>query len=57
MTDAKGEAQLTLKEANAYLIAAHVHDDKASGEGYKSIGYSATLCLLVSANCPCCVGG
>jgi len=54
-TDANGIAQLTLKEANSYLISAHQGDDKASGEGYKSIGYSATLCMIVPGLCPCCV--
>ena len=57
MTDAKGEAQLTLREANSYLVAAHVSDPEAKGTGYKSIGYSATLCILVPGVCPCCVKG
>lgn len=57
MTDAQGEAQLTLREANTYLIAAHVHDGEAKGKGYESIGYSATLCLVVPGLCPCCIGG
>jgi uncharacterized GH25 family protein len=46
-TDAKGEASLTLREANTYLVAAHVTDEKAKGAGYGSIHYSATLCLIV----------
>lgn len=46
-TDAKGEATLTLPEANTYLIATHFTDEKAKGAGYGSIHYSATLCLFV----------
>jgi uncharacterized GH25 family protein len=57
MTDAKGEAQLTLKEANSYLVAAHVKDAEAKGTGYESIGYSATMCIVVPGICPCCNGG
>lgn len=56
-TDASGVAELTLKEANSYLIAAHFTDPTAKGKGYESIGYSATLCVLVSGVCPCCVKG
>jgi len=56
-TDARGEAQLTLKEANSYLIATHFKDANAKGTGYESIGYSATLCIVVPGICPCCVGG
>lgn len=47
MTDANGEAALTLREANTYLIAAHVTDEKSKGKGYGSIHYGATLCLVV----------
>lgn len=46
-TDADGTASMTLKEANCYLVAAHLHDDQAKGEGYTSISYSATICVLV----------
>lgn len=53
-TNANGEASLTLKEANPYLVVAHVKDATAKGEGYDSINYSATLTLIVPATCPCC---
>jgi uncharacterized GH25 family protein len=56
-TDADGVASLALGQAGQWLIAAHLKDDKASGEGYKSIGYSATIHLVVPTTCPCCVGG
>lgn len=56
LTDARGEAQLTLKEANTYLVVAHHDDDSAKGPGYDSIGYSASLTLVVPGECPCCVG-
>jgi hypothetical protein len=52
-TDANGEASLTLREANTYLVAAHHADDAAKGKGYESVHYSATLCLVVPAKCPC----
>lgn len=54
---ADGTVQMTLKEANTYLVAAHWNDKSASGEGYQSINYSATICLIVPGICPCCVGG
>lgn len=47
LTDANGEARLALKEANAYLVAAHFTDEKAKGKGYQSIHYGATLCVVV----------
>ncbi|MGV3614078.1 MAG: DUF4198 domain-containing protein [Fimbriimonas sp.] len=53
MTDANGEASLPLREANAYLVAAHHADDQAKGKGYESVHYSATLCLVVPGVCPC----
>jgi len=54
---ADGTVQMTLKEANTYLVAAHWVDKSAKGEGYASINYSATICLIVPGICPCCVGG
>lgn len=56
MTDAEGEAELELREPNAYLVAARFVDDKAKGEGYESIHYSATMFMLLPAICPCCGG-
>ena len=56
-TDAMGIASFTLCQSGQWLIAAHAKDDSASGEGYKSIGFSATLHLQVPAVCPCCAGG
>ena len=53
-TDRQGVAKLTLSQAGQWLIAAHVHDLTQSGEGYKSINYSATIHLLVPTTCPCC---
>ena len=53
-TNAKGVAEMELKEANTYLIVTHFKDPTASGEGYKSIGYSASLTLIVPGICPCC---
>lgn len=55
-TDAKGVSTLSLNQAGQWLIAAHVTDATAAGEGYKSIGYSATIHLRVPNVCPCCVG-
>lgn len=54
---ADGTVTMTLKEANTYLISAHYKDAEAKGEGYTSINYSATICVVVPAICPCCVGG
>ncbi len=54
---ADGSVQMTLKEANTYLVAAHWVDKSAKGEGYSSINYSATICLVVPGICPCCIGG
>jgi len=48
-TDAKGEVEMVLKEGNSYLIATHKEDPDAKGTGYQSVGYSATLCVLVSS--------
>lgn len=56
-TDSKGIATLSLNQPGQWLIAAHVTDASASGEGYKSIGYSATIHLRVPNVCPCCMGG
>ena len=47
MTDDKGEAEVVLKSANDYLVAARFTDDRAKGEGYESIHYSATLYWIV----------
>jgi uncharacterized GH25 family protein len=55
-TDAKGVATVTLDQSGQWLIAAHVKDSTASGAGYKSIGYSATIHLRVPNVCPCCIG-
>ena len=55
-TDAKGIATLSLNQPGQWLIAAHVTDANASGDGYKSIGYSATIHLRVPNICPCCIG-
>lgn len=49
LTDEFGTVNLPLKEAGEVLIVSHVHDREAKGEGYQSIGYSATLHLWVSA--------
>lgn len=56
VTGADGTVGMSLKESNTYLISAHYTDKAAAGEGYKSINYSATLCLVVPAICPCCGG-
>lgn len=53
-TSEDGVASFEPKEANYYLVVAHHADDTAKGEGYTSTKYSATLCLLVPAICPCC---
>jgi len=47
LTDDKGEAEVVLKSANDYLVAARFTDDRAKGEGYESIHYSATLFWIV----------
>jgi uncharacterized GH25 family protein len=54
VSDANGIVTMTLKEANRYLVAAHLKDAAAKGEGYEAINYSATLCMIVPAICPCC---
>jgi uncharacterized GH25 family protein len=53
-TNEKGEASFEVKDANYYLVAAHILADKESGKGYESTKYSATLCVYVPAICPCC---
>lgn len=53
--NAKGIASVTLRQAGPWLIASHLADSTAKGEGYESIGYSATLWLSVPTNCPCCM--
>lgn len=53
-TGADGTVQMTLKEANAYLVAAHWTDRSAKGQGYDSVNYSATLFVIVPGLCPCC---
>ncbi len=55
-TDQAGVASLTLSQAGQWLIVAHLKDNAVSGEGYTSIGYSATIHLVVPTTCPCCVG-
>lgn len=54
-TNSKGVSTLTLKQAGQWLLAAHIKDESAKGNGYNSIGYSATIHLLVPASCPCCM--
>jgi uncharacterized GH25 family protein len=53
-TDEKGRASFTPKEGNAYLVVAHWEDTSASGKGYQSTKYSATLTVFVPQVCPCC---
>ncbi len=53
-TGADGTVRMTLREANAYLVAAHWTDQEAKGEGYASVHYSATLFVIVPGVCPCC---
>lgn len=54
-TDADGVASFTPREGNYYLVVVHHFDPKASGPGYTSTKYSATLTLLVPQVCPCCL--
>lgn len=53
-TDDHGEARFTPKSGDYYLIVVHHRDDKATGKGYESTHYSATLNVLVPDVCPCC---
>lgn len=53
-TDEQGMASFEPKEANYYLIVAHLEDPRDKGKGYDTTKYSATLTLLVPAICPCC---
>lgn len=53
-TNAEGLATFTPKEGNYYLIVAHHVDADASGKGYQSTKYSATMTALVPQICPCC---
>lgn len=53
-TNAQGRAKFEPREGNVYLIVAHQEDPTATGEGYTSIKYSATLTLYVPQICPCC---
>ncbi|MFZ4507459.1 MAG: DUF4198 domain-containing protein [Fimbriimonas sp.] len=53
-TNANGIAKINLKTAGEVLVVTHVKDETAKGKGYESIGYSATLHLLVPAICVCC---
>jgi uncharacterized GH25 family protein len=49
LTDSSGSVTMPLNTPGEVLVVAHVHDREAKGEGYQSIGYSATLHLWVSA--------
>lgn len=53
-TDAEGLASFTPREGNYYLVVVHHVEPKASGPGYTSTKYSATLTVLVPQVCPCC---
>jgi uncharacterized GH25 family protein len=53
-TDAEGMAAFTPQEGNYYLVVVHHVDPKASGPGYDSTRYSASLTVLVPQICPCC---
>jgi uncharacterized GH25 family protein len=53
-TDAQGRASFTPKEGNVYLVVAHLEDAAASGKGYQSTKFSATLTVFVPQICPCC---
>lgn len=54
VTDKNGIASMELKEANQYLVVTHFKDSAAAGVGYQSIGYSASLTVLVPGICACC---
>ncbi|HVX10054.1 MAG TPA: DUF4198 domain-containing protein [Pirellulales bacterium] len=54
-TDADGRASFTPAEGNYYLVVVHHVDPRASGPGYESTKYSATLTVLVPQVCPCCL--
>jgi uncharacterized GH25 family protein len=53
-TDKEGLASFTPAEGNYYLVVVHHIDPKASGAGYESTKYSATMTVLVPQVCPCC---
>lgn len=57
-TDAKGEASLTLTEANTYLIVAHREEKNEAGtlagKPYSFTQYAATMTVYVPKVCPCC---
>ena len=54
MTDDQGRAAFTPKTGNYYLVVAHHTEPPPAGVEYDSIGYSATLTVLVPEVCPCC---
>ncbi|HVA50809.1 MAG TPA: DUF4198 domain-containing protein [Pirellulales bacterium] len=54
-TDAEGLAGFTPTEGNYYLIVVHHVDPQASGPGYTSTKYSASITVLVPQVCPCCL--
>lgn len=53
-TDQDGRANFVAKEGNVYLVIVHHLDPGASGPGYKSTKYSASLTVYVPQTCPCC---
>lgn len=53
-TDEKGLATFIPTGGNYYLVVAHHEGANEKGEGYERTKYSATMCLFVPENCPCC---
>lgn len=52
LTDSNGTVTMPLRESGEVLVVSQVHDREAKGEGYQSIGYSATIHLWVAAKRP-----
>ncbi|MBC8356636.1 MAG: DUF4198 domain-containing protein [Planctomycetes bacterium] len=53
-TDSRGLASFSPRTGNVYLVVAHHVEPQASGDGYESTKYSATLVVYVPEVCPCC---
>jgi len=54
ITDEEGRASFTPKTGDQYLAVVHHREPDASGEGFESTAYSATLTIFVPEVCPCC---
>jgi uncharacterized GH25 family protein len=52
--DDQGRASFTPTTGNYYLVVVHHTEAAPPKAEYESVGYSATLTILVPETCPCC---